>query len=359
MTTPKSYRHPLSDRERDILRLVVQSFIETAGPVGSRYLAKRFPIGLSPASIRNTMSDLEDLGYLGHPYTSAGRMPTELGYRAFVDDLMASPELSTAEKQQLQAELDQIMGDTEELLRESSRLLGRMSSLLGVVLSPKLSRGVLERLEVVPLSSTRVMVVISVRSGFVKTIVLEVESRVKRSEMDRVVAILNERLAGLTLDEIRRSYATRTRDIDDDRTGLVRLLQSESDLLFSEPAEGRVRLSGAHHLITQPEFQEVDNVRHLIGLIEDEGYVVHLLEEQAAEAHLDDAGADDLGRAVATIGSENSDENVEQYSIVTAKYAVGDTVGTLGIIGPMRMDYERVMALIENMAALMSRPAST
>ncbi len=353
MRSPNHPYHPghaLSDREQEILRLVVQSFIETAGPVGSRYLARRYALGLSPASIRNTMSDLEDRGFLGHPYTSAGRMPTELGYRAFVDNLMATPELSQADKHVLKAELEQLMGDTEELLRESSRLLGRMSNLLGVVLTPRLSKGVLERLDLVPLSSSRVMVIISVRSGFVKTLVLEVEANMKRSELGRVVAILNERLAGLTLEEIRETYATRTRDLSGDTTGVIQLLGKASNTVFSEPAEGRVRLSGTQQLITQPEFHEVDHVRHLIGLIEDEGYVVHLLEEERPDS------PEEVGRAVVSIGSENSDENVDQYSIVTARYQVGDTMGTLGVIGPTRMDYKRVMALVENMAHLMSRP---
>ena len=197
----------LSEREQVILRLVVRSFVETAGPVGSRTLARRYPLGLSPASIRNTMSDLEELGYLGHPYTSAGRMPTQRGYRAFVDELMAAPELSPVEKQLIKAKLDQMMGDTEELFRESSRLLSRMSNLLGVVLSPRISTGVLERLDVVPLSSSRVMIVISVRSGLVKTIIFETDVALKRRDLDCVIALLNERLAGLRLEEIRHTFA--------------------------------------------------------------------------------------------------------------------------------------------------------
>jgi heat-inducible transcriptional repressor len=347
-----SYRpeHALSEREQEILRLVVRSFIDTAGPVGSRYLARHYPIGLSPASIRNTMSDLEALGYLGHPYTSAGRMPTEMGYRAFVDELMASPELSVAEKKLLKAQLDQIMGDTEELLRESSRLLGQMSNLLGVVLSPRLSKGVLERLEVVPLASSRVMVVISVRGGFVKTIVLEVEATFKRRDLDRIVSMLNERLAGLRLEEIRHSFAKRTRDLNDEGTGIVRLILDESASLFSEPAEGRLTYSGTQQIISQPEFQEMADVRNLIDIIENEGYVVQLLEGQHPEFPRHP------GKAVVSIGSENSDQRADKYSIVTAHYQVGDTTGTVGILGPMRMDYERVVALVENMATLLSRP---
>ena len=349
--TYPGYEHRLSEREQEILRLVVRSFIDTAGPVGSRYLAKQYDLGLSPASIRNTMSDLEDMGFLSHPYTSAGRMPTQQGYRAFVDALMTAPTLNLEEKRLIKAQLDQAMGDMEELWRESSRLLGEMSHLLGGVLSPRLSTGVLERLDVVPLSSARVMVVISVREGFVKTIVFEMDAALNPTALDRVVAILNERLAGLRLDEIRRTYARRTRDLDD-RTGLVQLILNESNTLFSEPAEGRVRYAGTQELIMQPDFQDKSDVRQVIELLEDEGYIVHLLEDEEAE------GGSRPGEARILIGSENSDEKIEKFSIVTARYAVGNTLGTVGILGPTRMDYPRVVALVEGMAALLTHPAS-
>ena len=356
MSTPRSsYRRPgghhLSEREQEILRLVVRSFIETAGPVGSRYLARHYDLGLSPASIRNTMSDLEELGYLGQPHTSAGRMPTELGYRAFVDELMAAPELSGLEKGVLKARLDAAMGLTDEVLRESSRILGEMSSLLGVVLSPKLSTGVLERLEVVPLSSSRVMVVVSVRGGFVKTIIFEADVAMARADLDRVVSVLNERLAGLRLEEIRRSVGARTRDLDD-RSGIVRLILDASPTLFSEPASGRLHLGSAQPLIAQPEFQEAERVRRLIGLLEDEGYVVHLLEDLRPDGEAP-------GVATVRIGSETGDEKVKTYSIVTAPYQAGGTVGTVGILGPTRMDYRHVVALVENTAELLSRLAGT
>ncbi|MDX1548787.1 MAG: heat-inducible transcriptional repressor HrcA [Rhodothermales bacterium] len=350
-TSRPPYRppHRLNEREQEILRLVVRSFIETAGPVGSRYLARHYDLGLSPASIRNTMSDLEEHGYLGQPYTSAGRMPTEQGYRVFVDELMAAPELTPHDKQLLKARLDQAMGDTEVLLKESSRLLGEMSNLLGVVLSPRLTTGVLERLEVVPLSSTRVMVVVSVRGGFVKTIIFEAEVAVDRPVLDRVVALLNERLAGLRLEEIRRSYASRTRDLDDG-TGLVRLILDASPVLFSEPTEGRLHYGSAQPLIAQPEFQETERVRRLIEVLEDEGYVVHLLEDLQP-------GEEATGHAIVRIGSESGEEKVKTYSIVTAPYRAGEAVGTVGILGPTRMDYRHAMALVENTAELLSRLA--
>ncbi len=344
--------HALSEREREILRLVVKSFIDTAGPVGSRFLAKSSGIGLSPASIRNTMSDLEEYGYLDHPYTSAGRIPTELGYRRFVDELMDSPMLSNVEKQALKAELERLMGDPDSLIRESSRLLGRFSNLLGVVLSPKLSTGILERMEVVQLSSARVMFVVSVKGGLVKTIVLELESDLDRRDLDRVVQILNERLAGLTLEEIRKTYSSRVRDLRDENSGIVRLILNEGALLFSDPSENtRLQYAGTQNILLQPEFQEPSDLRSLIEMLEDEDFVVHMLEDRRS-------ADDEAGHATIRIGRENNEEKVERYSIVTAPYKIGRAVGTIGVIGPTRMDYERVIALVESMAQLLNRSAA-
>jgi heat-inducible transcriptional repressor len=331
---------------------VVQSFIDTAGPVGSRYLAKHYPLGLSAASIRNTMSDLEELGYLDHPYTSAGRVPTELGYRAFVDKLMDSPGLDTSEKKVLKAELERLMGQTEMLLRESSQILGRLTNLLGIVLTPRMATGVLERLDIVPLSSTRAMVVISVRGGLIRTIVVEIASDLKRGDLDRVLSILNERLSGLTLQEIRRTFQARTRDVIDDQTGLVQLLLQTSALVFSEePGLHRVQFGSTQSLLRQPEFQEPIQLHNLMALLEDEEAVVQLLEEPLNEA------VDRLGEATISIGSENNSERVARYSVVTAQYTMGNMKGTIGVLGPTRMDYQRVVALVEALAALLSGPA--
>ncbi len=344
-----TWRRPLDAREQMILRLVVRSFIDTAGPVGSRTLTRRHPLGLSPASVRNTMSDLEALGYLRHPYTSAGRMPTELGYRAFVDDLMDLPELSTMEKRLLKAKLDRLMDDEDELFRESSRILSRMSSLLGVVLSPKISTGILDRIDVVPLPSPRVMIVISVRSRLVQTIIYETCVDIKRHDLDRIVLLLNERLAGLRLEEIRRTYEDRTRDLDDDKTGIVQLILRERSVLFNDRVQGRLSRGGTQQLLRQPEFKNTEEMRRLIKMIEDEGFVVQLFESQSP--------ALEMGQAAVSIGSEINESTVSEYSVVTARYQLGETVGTVGVLGPMRMDYERAIALVEHMATLLNRPA--
>jgi len=343
----------LTNRERAILRLVVRNFIDTAGPVGSRKLARKSSLGLSPATVRNTLSDLEEQGYLRHPHRSAGRMPTELGYRAFVNELMDTPELSIPERRLLKGRLDRLMGDADTLFRETSRLLGRMSNLLGVVLSPRISTGILERLDVVPLSESNIMIVISVRSRLVKTIIYETNMDIRRGDLDRIVSILNERLAGLRLEEIRQDYAVRTKDLDDDPTGVVQLILNESAVVFGDPSEGRLTHSGTGRLLAQPEFQGMDEMRQLINLIEDEGYIVQLFE-QAQESQLDTNNWVSVG-----IGSEIQDESANPYSIVTARYTVGESSGTVGLLGPIRMDYGRAISLVETMASLLNRPIIT
>ena len=341
----------LSDREKDILRLVVNHFIDSAGPVGSRSIAKEYSAGLSPASIRNTMADLEEMGYLDHPYTSAGRVPTRLGYRTFVDHLMNTPSLAEAERKALKQHLAQLVRNTDQMLKESTQLLSKLTSLLGLALSPRLSTGVLERLDIVRLSGQRLMFVLSIRSGLVKTLVLEFEADIDRRDIDGVVSILNERLAGLTLQEIRDTHRERVQDVRD-QTGLIDRVVEEASLIFSEPKEGRLQLGGTRNLLTQPEFQEPDDVRHLIEIIEDTDRVVAVLEN--LHQVNPDASA---GTVTIRIGSENEGEQMEAYSIVTTPYRMGDTVGTLGVIGPTRMNYPRVVAVMENIAALINRPS--
>jgi heat-inducible transcriptional repressor len=345
-------RPPLTEREAVILRQVVRQYVDTAAPVGSRALSEQGVLDLSSASIRNTMSSLEALGYLDHPHTSAGRIPTDLGYRAYVDELMERSGMTPAQRAQLRTEIDQARGDMDGLLRETSRLLGHLTHLLGVVLSPRLATGILERLEAVPLSSDRLMFVVAVRGGLVKTIVAEIDATdgIRRDDLERIVSAMNERLAGLTLGEIRRTARERIRDLDAaDHTGVVRLVLHRAQTLFSDlPEERQAERGGAAALVAQPEFQEPQGVRHVLELLENDDVVVHLL----------DTGIELLapGRAIVLIGQEAEwDQRLGgRYSIVKASYRLGETVGSLGVIGPKRMDYAQAVALVEGIAALLS-----
>ena len=341
---------PLSEREQDVLRRVVQHFIGTAAPVGSKALSE--DVELSSASIRATMRDLEAAGYLGHPHTSAGRVPTEQGYRLYVDDLLDVTGLSQREADLLREGVRRRLGDLDAVARDTSRLLGRLSQLLGVVLTPQLSTGILERLEVVPLGSSRVLLVLALRGGVARTVTAELDA--EPAPLDAVVQRLNERLAGLTLAEIRRTGADRVQDLaHDDRTGVVRVVLREGPALFREESPGqRAAIGGAQHLVSQPEFNRPELVRDVVELAESEDVVVHLLERPAV---LD---PDEPDGAVVLIGREveRAGPGGPSYSVVTAPYRVGEASGAVAVIGPTRMDYGRAIVLVEHVARLLGSP---
>ncbi|MEX0736692.1 MAG: heat-inducible transcriptional repressor HrcA [Bacteroidota bacterium] len=346
---PPVNNEQLSERERDILRHVVHNYIQTAVPIGSRYISKRFERQLSPATIRNVMADLEDLGLLSHPHTSAGRVPTDLGYRYYVDFLMEVNELSAHLREDIEKQLDASIGG-ETLLRETSRLLGKITKQLSIVSSPHIASGVFEKLELIPIAASRLLVVISIRSGLVKTIMLEVGVEIPRQSIEQINRLLNERLAGLTLQQIRETFAERVRDFQDDKTGLVRLFIDSVDKLFDDVKEhDKVHISGTQNIIDQPEFGDPRNFRSVIELIENEDIIVHLLEKH-----------DELEKDfVITIGAENNEQKARDYSVVTATYHVEGVMGRVGVIGPRRMDYAKAIPLVDYVAKSIARLLGT
>jgi len=348
MTAEPKHRAALKEREQSILRHVVYNYIQTAIPVGSRYIAKHFEPGLSPASIRNVMADLEDSGFLSHPHTSAGRVPTDVGYRFYIDFLMDAEELDEKDKKQIRQQLDQV-SDTDELLRETSRLLGRISHQLSIVTSPHLGSGIFEKIELIPVSASKLLSVISIRAGIVRTIMLEIGAEIKRDRLDHVGRLLNERLSGLTLKEIRETFPDRVKDVRDEKTGLIRLFVESVDQLFTDTKDReKVHVGGTKGLIEQPEFIDPRNFRSVIELIDNEDIIVHLLEKH-----------DEMEQGfVVTVGKENKEESTKEYSVVTTRYDVNEVTGRIGIIGPKRMDYAKVIPLVDFVAQTVAKMMS-
>ncbi len=230
----------LSERELRVLEAVVQTYIETAEPAGSQTIARKFGLGVSPATIRNTMSELEDKGFLFHPHTSAGRIPTDRAYRVYVDAIMRLSPPSHEQQHTLRAELAVPRSAVEEILRRAAQVLGVLTQELGVAVAPALDQVVLERLELVQVSSERLLLVFNLRSGVVRTIFVEVPRVVAPNAVQQVAKILNQRLAGLTLKDIRATLSERLRDCgsEDDRE-LLNIFIAEGDGLF-DLSNGRV-----------------------------------------------------------------------------------------------------------------------
>jgi len=333
---------PLTEREELVLRSIVQLFILTTSPVGSRYLSKRLEEErLSAATIRNTMADLEEKGLITHPHTSAGRVPTDLGYRFYVDALMHAERLTGAERATIRRSIDPGT-PTPLLMREASRLIAAVTSQLGLVTAPEVLDGRLERVELVPLSSSRLLAVFSLGGSMVRTVTVEMRHEFTRDRLDMIAALLNERLAGVPLRELRATARERLRDLADPDDPLVRSIMESSDDLFAESAGyDRVRISPTQNLLRQPEFNNADQVRGIVELIENEEVVIHLLDEHAG----------DEGEVKVAIGSELGAEQLADYSLVTTRYRVGSATGTVGLIGPKRMNYARMSVIVAAIAS--------
>jgi heat-inducible transcriptional repressor len=344
----------LTLRERQILGIIIQSYVVTAAPVGSRTIARNYNLGLSDATIRNVMADLEAMGFIGQPHTSAGRVPTDRGYRYYVDLIMQVSGIDEEEKRLIDRDFalfgHERAATSAEVLGEAARMLGSISRQLSVVLPPRLSNAVFERLDIVLLSSTKIMVVIAIQSLFVKTIVMELAANVSRGQIDEVVDLLNERLSGLTLDEIRGTIARRLSDCQGDPS-LMGSIVGAADTLFDESSIlDRLYISGAEYIVDQPEFSQPERVRGLITMIGDKPGMARLVEEVGSAAPLSGSG-----REVAiSIGMENGGRGAADLTIVSSPYYAGKMMGKVGILGPKRMDYEHAVRVVNYMADCLS-----
>jgi heat-inducible transcriptional repressor len=333
----------LNDREKTILQNIVFSFIQTAVPVGSRFISKRRDIGLSPATIRNVMSDLEYMGYIGHPHTSAGRIPTDKGYRFYVDELMDLERLDEKDKNSITAHLSGNV-EQDEIFKVASRILGTISNQLAVVSAPSMTSGIFEKLELLQVSSTRLLVIISLRLGLVKTIMMEMHAEISRSKLDQLARLLNEKLSGLTLMEIRDTFTERVKELRNEETGLVRLFIDSVDKLFSEDKNSKIHIGGTKNMLSQPEFENAKNFKTVIELVDNQDIIIHVLEKNDNTPHSTNV----------SIGKENRVEDLSDFSIVSANYTVGDMTGSIGVLGPKRMNYSKMIPLVDFVAQTIS-----
>lgn len=333
----------LTERELRVLEAVVQTYIETAEPAGSQTIARRYGLGVSPATIRNTMSELEEKGYLFHPHTSAGRIPTDRAYRVYVNEIMRLAPLSDEARSTLHAEIKGSRNIVDEILQRAAQVLGVLTQELGVAVGPALDEMVLERLEMVQVSSERLLLVFNLRSGIVRTIFVEVPARISADAVFDVARVLNERLSGLTLSTIRNTLPERLRDVGGQAGGweLLNIFIAEREDIFGlSDDQNAVVLGSAQMLADQPEFASNTRMRDLLRLTEGRD----LLREALASRR-------QSGISV-TIGGENPDTRLSDFTLVTASYKAGGLRGLIGVMGPTRMPYDKIIGLVEHTSRL-------
>lgn len=328
----------LTDREKLILKSIVQQFILTATPVGSRFISKKYEIGFSPATIRNVMADLEESGFIAHPHTSAGRIPTDKGYRYFVDVLMSKEQVSEHQKKIIDENLKSLSNDPEALIKISSSILSQITHQIACVSYPALDDAVLNKIQLIEISSTRLLVVISVSSGLVKTVTLEMNSEINNTILESVESKLNEKLCGLTFKQIRSTFSERFKDIEQEERPIIRLFIESANKVFSDSIKDeKIVLTGAKNILHQPEFENPEKFESVIELIENKDIVIHILEQHKDETK---------DSVVVKIGRENLNEKFYEYSLITKDYNLGEIKGVLGIIGPKRMEYSKIISIV-------------
>jgi len=338
----------LNMREQTVLASIIENFVHTGMPIGSKYVATNSNIDISPASIRNVMADLEKWGFIEQPHTSAGRMPTGKGYRFYVNSLMKIQNLTKKEKAHIIDSLERVSEDIESILETASSTLANISNQLGVVLAPRFFEGIFDRMELVPIADKKILIVISIKSGLVKTISIEIEKSISRDKLHEVAHIINERLHGLTLTEIKDTVDFRLKDVSRGYPGFIDLIISNAKPLIDCFSPSDLHIGGTSNIVTQPEFHDTEAVRRITGFLDDRTIMLHVLNQEGDKESESD---DDFFQTIRiVIGKENKQELIKHCSLITASYHVGSISGTLGVIGPTRMQYPKLVSLVDYMA---------
>jgi heat-inducible transcriptional repressor len=331
----------LNERALILLKTLVERYIAEGQPVGSRALSRYSGLDLSPASIRNVMADLEEMGFIASPHTSAGRVPTARGYRFFVDTLLKIRPLDTIEIRELEGQLH--AESTQKLVVSASQLLSDLTHFAGVVMTPRRSAG-FRHIEFLKLSDTRVLLILVTPEGDVQNRILVTEKRYTPGELTEAANILNQHYAGLTFEEIRRRIREELKQLTADMTQLMTAALEAGSRAVSESAE-EVVISGESNLLDSQDLSSnMANLRKLFELFDRKTGLLQLLEMS--------------NRAQGVqifIGGESGVAPLDECSVITAPYEVeGQVVGTVGVIGPTRMAYERVIPIVDITARLLT-----
>ncbi|MFZ5997156.1 MAG: heat-inducible transcriptional repressor HrcA [Nitrospirota bacterium] len=340
----------LDGRSKDILYAVVESYISTPEPVGSRFITKKYPFGFSSATIRNIMADLEDLGFLIQPHTSAGRVPTDKGYRFFVDALLhkerdsGQQEVPREFAKQFTHKLERIKTNMNAMFSEVTNTLSMMSNYVGVAMPPKSEKSTLKRLDLMKYKGSSVVAILLTDEGIIKNRVLNVHADLAQEDLTRIAEYLNAEYAGSTLDEIKSSLIKRMKHEKAlwDKLIAKAMEICEQALSFGEDD---IFVSNLYDVMDLPDFSNIARIKELSRAIKDKHMIVSLLD--------DFIEADGVN---VVIGDENPIEDLRRLSVVSSTYKEGNRpMGVIALIGPTRMDYAKAIFMVDAVAKCVSR----
>lgn len=331
----------LNERKISVLQAIIDDYIRSAEPVGSRSIARRYNLGVSPATIRNEMADLEETGYILQPYISAGRIPSDKGYRFYVDVLMEPNRISKQEREEIHYRVAAHRQQIDLLIQETSKLLALLTNYVAIVVAPPVDSCIVKLIQLVLIDDNRVLVILVLHPGIVQNQIISVQKKHTNEELNNISRRLTEKLQGITYREI--------------GAGLIRNIQSEFgdigvallEIIATELADSKheqLYLNGAIQIFNQPEFKDVERAKGLLSILDQKEIVSSLLNSQSKVTGVQ-----------VSIGQENSHTEIQGCSVVTSTYGIGgETIGAIGVIGPTRMEYAKVYSLVELMANSLS-----
>ncbi|HKK01410.1 MAG TPA: heat-inducible transcriptional repressor HrcA [Desulfuromonadales bacterium] len=335
----------LNERSRKILEAIIEDYIDSAEPVGSRSVTRRHQMALSPATVRNVMADLEEMGFISAPHTSAGRIPTEKGYRFYVDSLLQVRPLSRQEKLRIAQQYRHKGRRIEDLLQEAGKVLSSISSYTGIVMAPRFTTTLFRHIEFLRLSQGRLLVVFVSESGLVQNKIIETDEALNPSELEQINNYLNETLSGLTIQEVKERIV---KEMAEDRALYNRLLNKALRLsreALNDEIGAQIFIEGAANILEQPEFADVERMKRLFRTFEQKGLLIELLDKSQL-----------VDGMQIFIGSQTEYSAIEGCSLITSTYSGRrGTLGTLGVIGPSRMPYSMVIPIVDYTARLVSQ----
>jgi len=324
----------LTDRQLLILQVIVDDFIRSAQPVGSRSLSKKEDISFSSATIRNEMADLEELGYIEKTHTSSGRVPSEKGYRYYVDHLLSPQALNQQDVSIIQSIFAEKIYEFEKIIQRSAKILSELTNYTSIVLGPATSINKLKRIQIIPLNKETAVAIFVTDTGHVENRTFSLPASIDASDLEKTVNILNARLAGVPLEDLNdKIYKEVAMLLRQHIHNYDLMLHTVADSL-KMPVTEKLFFGGKTNMLSQPEFHDISKIRTLLTMIDQEEWIYNLIRKDSAGIHV-------------KIGTENNISAMDNCSLITATYSVGvEKLGTIAILGPTRMEYSRVIGLL-------------
>ena len=328
----------ISERKKQILQAIVDDYTETAEPVGSRSIVKRHSISLSPATIRNEMADLEDMGFLQKPHTSAGRIPSGLGYRYYVNSLMNRCKLSGDETERMRRALEIRQNELDSLIAEASGIVSRLTAYTVIASSPHAKHHAVKNIKLLPMGEGNLLLALMTNAGLMKNMVIKTAGRVKAEIVFEYSTLLSDIFLCNSPHDISEEQFVRLCEASHGHEEIYSAVIGALFEWFEKSSAANVFAGGVVNIFNHPEYKDIDKAKEFIRFLDDRNNISGMLE----------GGGDETDGVDIKIGDENGREELSSMSVLTAKYNAGrELSGRIGIIGPMRMDYARVVSTLE------------